>query len=106
MVIDDQSLFGWIFGGIGAIFMAGTGFLMNRQIKFNDKILEKTEILKDSIHNHENFSSNNYIKKDVVDRIHERLDKTAEKDEINKLNSAIVNIQTDIKTLLSREKDK
>lgn len=71
--------FDWIFKGIVGLFVTVLTWLAGKQIT-------ATERNREEIDEHKLYVAEEYIKKDVVDRIHERID----------------SMGTDIKTLLSR----
>lgn len=67
MTLDDQSLFDWAFKGIVGLFVTVLSVFANKQVR-------ATEHNRDELDAHKLNVAENYIKKDVVDRIHERID--------------------------------
>jgi hypothetical protein len=61
--IDDNNIFDWIVGA----FMGLISLIAHKQIRLNERNHEDLQA-------HKLHVSDHYIKKDVVDRIHERID--------------------------------
>ncbi len=75
MQIDDQDLFKWVSGAVMSVLALFT----RRQIKQMDDT-------KRELDEHKLYAAKNYIEKDALDRVHERIDEMG----------------SDIKTLLTR----
>lgn len=90
---DDLSLLEWGFKTVVATSLGAGGWLWGKTMTAVGKN-------RDDLAAHKLYVSENYIKKDVIERIHDRLDRTAEKGEVEKLTDDISELQKDIKLIL------
>jgi len=79
MTIDDQSLFDWAFKGIVGLLVTILSWIAGKQIKNGERTQKELD-------DHRLYSAKNYIEKDAMDRVHDRIDE----------------VSNDIKTLLTR----
>jgi uncharacterized protein YlzI (FlbEa/FlbD family) len=77
--VDDSNLFEWVFKGLVGLVL-GAGALMWKGL------VKRVEDTEKGLNDHMLYSAKNYIEKDAIDRVHERID----------------DVSKDIKTLLTR----
>lgn len=90
---DEISLLEWGFKGlVGAALTVGW-YLWTSLVK----VVSKN---KDDLAEYKTHVAENYIKKDVIERVHTRLDGLAEKEAVERLSEEMSEIRTDIKSIL------
>lgn len=90
---DEVSLMEWGFKGLVTAVLSMGWWLWT-------KLVSAVSKNKDDLADHKLHVSENYIKKDVVERIHDRIDELAEKETVEKLSDEVSEIRTDIKSIL------
>lgn len=72
VTLDDGNLFDWAFKGIVGLLVTVLSWIVGKQVG-------ETERNRDGLANYKTFVADNYIKKDVADRIHNRIDSVDKK---------------------------
>lgn len=90
---DDVSFMEWGFKGLVGVALAVGGWLWTNLVKAVSK--NKDDLAEYKVH-----VADNYIKKDIIERVHNRLDTLAEKEAVEKLSEEMSEIRKDIKSLL------
>ncbi len=90
---DENTIMEWSFKGLVGVILTIGGWLWVQLVKAVSKN-------RDDLADHKLHVADNYIKKDVVERIHDRIDDLAEKETVEKLSDEVSEIRTDIKSIL------
>lgn len=91
---DDVSFLEWGFKTVVGVSLAVGGWMWTMLVRSVGKN-------RDDLAAHRLHVSENYIKKDVIERIHDRLDKTAEKAELKELSEEMSEVRGGINKILT-----
>lgn len=90
---DDLSFFEWAFKGLVGVVLTAGWWLWT-------KLVTAVSKNKDDLAEYKLHVADNYIKKDVVERIHDRIDDLADKESVERLGDEVGGIRMDIKEIL------
>jgi len=90
---EEYSMLEWGFKGLVSAALAAGGWLWAR-------LVNSVNQNRDEIAAHKLHVAENYIKKDMVERIHNRIDELAEKESVERLADEIGELRSDIKSIL------
>lgn len=92
--VSDMSWLEWAFKGlVGVVFTAGWWLWT--------KLVSAVSKNKDDLAEYKVHVSDNYIKKDVIERVHTRLDDMADKDDLSKVSDEVSEIRSGITKILT-----
>jgi isocitrate dehydrogenase kinase/phosphatase len=90
---DDVSFIEWGFKGLVAVVLTVGGWLWTKLVGAVGKT-------KDDLAEYKVHVADNYIKKDVVERIHDRIDDLADKNEVEKVRQEMSEIRKGVTQIL------